>query len=66
MVLSVLDDYDVLAAAAALQGACDDNRRLKRLLRAAEELAGAGGARDLLRLIRLKVTQLEDQTDGVP
>ena len=61
MTVSVLDGVDVLDVAMALLEAAGSADKIKRLLKRAEKCAGQGPSAELLQLIRLKITQMEDQ-----
>ena len=63
MIMSILEGIDVLDLAVALVAA-GGTKKVKLLLKVAEREASSDGVKDLLRLVRMKVTHLEDQSDG--
>lgn len=65
MILSVLEDVAVLDIAMSLVAANNgNNRKLKRFLRRVEDNCDTESGKELVRIIRMKITQMEDQWDG--
>lgn len=65
MIISVLEGLDVLDVAMSLVSAYrGKNDRLKKMLIRAEGACDTIEGKELLRQIRLKITQMEDQWDA--
>lgn len=65
MIISVLEDVTVLDLATSLLAASGGKMKaIKTLLKRAEDEANYQECKELFQLMRLKLTQLEDQWDG--
>lgn len=66
MIISVLDEFQVLGLAMALVAGAGKNgpNKIKKLLRAAEAECDCDQVRELIQNCRMKITQMEDQWDG--